>query len=443
MSPLTPQPGKSTAIGACIESVWGQPPLTVQSGSNYLIGIPYSNPHRFMIVEPGNGIRGKATVTNPANEIDGTIETTRTILEDKTYRGTFDFKADPENAYVPIFCMFGSEAGATTMSSQSNTTGVYQHAFTPYKGAPSCTIEEIFGTSVYGRVTSGCLTESLSFTFGKNAVMAKWSLYGMHQVPNTYFQGTSNSLVDQDYKYDNTGTNDMAHSVPGNATYPCMQSDGTTRYWKCTPTPVYVDVAQTPSSQTPYGPAGNGPGVFGGIVYSGTEGGSVQSGFSSAFVSIDGVGQSSIGIVPGFNIDFARALDVQMIAGGQFDIGACVSKAFTCKGKMQFIYQDQSLPLAAFRHSTFSICFRVLGPQVGTTGYFYWMEFYLPNVKFDDPGPNVPDGMIYTGGTFVARQDPTLGYTAKVTLQNTVIAGQIAGGSGGIGGGRTTNVMPQ
>src|SRR5215469_12158335 len=170
---LIPQPGKSTAVGACIESVWGQPPLTLQSGNNYLIGIAYSNPHWFFVIEPGNGMSGKATVTNPTNEIDGTIETTRTILEDKVYRGIFDFKADPENLYVPVYGMFGQEAGVATMSSQANTTGVYQHVFTPYRSAPSCTLEEIFGLASYGRCTSGCLTESLSFTFNKSAVMAR------------------------------------------------------------------------------------------------------------------------------------------------------------------------------------------------------------------------------------------------------------------------------
>lgn len=415
----------------CPEAVWGQPPTTSQGTSggftNQLLGVAYSRPHRFFVVEPGDGIQAKATVENPANEIDGTMETTRTILSEKVYHGGFDFKADPENLYYPLLGIFGKDAGGTTQASNSTQVGMYTHTLVPNSTAGSFAIEEIFGDATYGRLTGGYIIESVEITVGK-IVTAKMLGYGKKQAPNTY---PDQNNANQDYVFNSTYS-----LIPGNTVWPLMggntDAGSNPKAWKCTPTPVYCDVAQSGSATAPSGPGGNGPLSFAGMAYGS------QAGFASAFIKIDGVAQPNIEILPGFTIGFYRALDVSMIAGSQFDIGACTSKAWTCKGKMLFNFKDQSVQQAYLRHSTFALNFKLLGPKNGTSGTNWAAEFYIPNMHFLTSGPNIPEGAIQAGGEWVARQDPSVTpapYTAQVILTNSVVSGSIAGGgSGGLGG---------
>src|SRR5438105_116436 len=95
------QSGRSSAVGFCVESAFGNVPITVDTGNNYLVGIATTNPHRFMKVEPGGGYDINPTKDVAVDEQDGDFEINRITHTGNTYTGKDTFKVDPETLHYP------------------------------------------------------------------------------------------------------------------------------------------------------------------------------------------------------------------------------------------------------------------------------------------------------------------------------------------------------
>lgn len=414
------QSGLPTSVGLAIESAWRTVPVTAVSGADYDIGIAGTNPHRFMIVEPGGGFPQQPEVVTPDDEIDGDIELKRSLLVYKPYDGEFGFKADGENLLYPLYGILGKNAAEIlegTTTPQSADFAI-KHVFTPNKYAPSFTLEEGFGDKNYGRLNSGVVVQRLALDFGK-VVTARMGLYAGRQIPNRYPNG-SNTLTD----YDFTST----YSVFPNQ----MGGDGTKRI-RVTQNPTYVDVQEANNS--------NGPFCFGDMTFGS------ESGFAAAFLKIDDVAIPSAEILEGLSISLERDIERFMVGGSGYDVGACVGNGIRVSGNLQLLFKDNSIPLAVFKHSKLSLNFKLVGVQIGSSAEKYTLEVHLPNLKFLEGNVSVPAGAIMAGGSFRARKDPALGYSIKLTLINATNVQLLSGSAGTTGaagglGGHNTTVTP-
>lgn len=411
------QTGISSAVGLCLESSWRDTPLTVLSGSNYNVGIFSSNPHRFWTVEPGGGVPAQTEVQTPDNEIDGDVQLIRTMKTAVSYNGGFSWKADGENLYYPLLGMFGRDVQTTLQSASSSVSAnVYSHVFTPNKYAPSFSLEEIFGDSTYARLSGGCVVQSLELDFSR-VMMARLTLVPYRQVPNVYANASN---VQTDYLFGSATA-----VIPSQMS--ATVADGT-KTWSRTGTPTYIDVLQ----EQPTMKQGNGPFVFGAVAL-GTAGTSPISapGFgnpNTAFLTIDDTAYA-VELLEGFTVAMSRKIDANMVAGSGYDPGACTGSQFSVSGKFNILFKDLNIQMATLRHSKIALNFQIVGVVPGTAGTVaYAIEVFLPNCRFTVPeGPNVIDGPIIVGGTYVARKDPTYGYAIRIALKNTFNAATLGG----------------
>lgn len=399
-----PQSGRSSAVGLAIESVYGNAPITVVSGSNYNIGILSTNPLRFFIVEPGGGFPVKPTKVIGDAEIDGDFEVHRTTLTEKLYDGKDTFKLDPENAYYPLLGMLGRDVETTLAA------GAYQHvmyhSFPGYQ--PSFTMEEQFGDATSGRLSSGICVAALNINHAA-ILTGDMTLYAKRQIPNTY-----PAAANVDTAYDFTNQYGLLPSQLGG---------DHTKMVKLTPVPSYVDVAE--------GNCGNGPLVFANAVNGSA------SGFSNTFITINDVAYPAK-ITPGWTIDFARGIERFMTGGSGYDADTPVASGFKASGKMEVLFTENTFPANTLANCKFGINMKFIGPQIGSTGFYYSYEIYCPRVKFLDSNVARDDKAIFTGGAFQCEKDASLGYSARVTLVNSFthasLAGQHSSYIGGLGG---------
>lgn len=398
--------GLTSAIGLAIESYFRETPITVATGINYNVGITGNNPHRFFTVEPGGGLIAKPEVQVPDNEIDGQVETTRTMLVSKSYNGNYSFKGDAENMYYPLLGMFGRDVQTAVQTAGTVITpSMFQHVFTPNKYAPSFTAEEIFGAANYGRLSGGTVIQRLTITFGK-VITCQMELIPYRQVPNTYLNA-SNAMTDY-------GFGATAAVIP-----PQMSTlaDGANT-WTRTASPTYVDVEQDQGTT----PGTNGPFVFAKVVY-GLQGGN----FAAAFMTVDGTAVQ-VELLEGFTVVLERKIDSSMIAGSGFDPGACTGSQWTVGGKFNILYKDTVIQAAALRHSKLAMNFQVLGLIPGTGTHAFALDVFIPNMRITSPvGPDVNDGPIMVGGDWRARRNPSSGWGVQVTLINTYDNTQLGG----------------
>lgn len=396
--------GLSSAFGLAIEDVWRSAPVTLSGGTAYNLGVAVRNPLRFCVVEPGAGVIGKSTIMTPDNEIDGDVTLSRTIKTDSTYNGQYAIKLDGENGYYPLLGMLGRDI-QTQIQTVSSTidTAMFNHSFRPFKFAPSFTIEEIFGSGRYGRVSTGTLIQRTEITFGK-VVMMTVTLIPFRQIPNQYADATG---ALNDYIYGQTA-NKIPKQLQG------WVGNGTNT-WSVTPAPTYVDVQQ----ETPQQIYGNGPFVFAGIgILPGTIGG---ANFASTIMCVNNVPITNTELLEGFTITINRTIAADMIGGSGYDPGIAVGSQVTVSGKFDLLYEDTTFQLAQLKHSKVALNFKVVGVIPGNLACTtpYSLEVYLPNCRLTtNSGPTMVDGPIQVGGDYVARKDPALGYPVRIDLVN-------------------------
>ena len=416
----TAQSGRSTAVGFCLESAWRTVPLTNASGNNYNVGIASTNPHRFMILDPSRGFPVKPQFNAAKKELDGDFEVRRNILEAKAYDGEFTMKFDSENLYFMLLGLFGKDVQTqVAFSSSGASNSVFQHVLTPNSARgyqPSFTIEEIFGDGTTGRLTSGCIVQKVVFTFGLTGTVTG-SIYGYRQIPNNY-PNSLNSYTDYNF------TSSFA-VLPTQ-----MGGDGTKQIAR-TASPTYVDVAEPTVGG---GNLGNGPMAWGAAL-NGTAGGA----YATNFLTIDGSGVA-VEILPGSTISIERVIERFQPAGSGFDMGATAGHEWDVTGKLDILFQDNTVPLAVMRKSNLGLNFKFQGPQIGTTGFYYTTEFYIPRFNLEDGGVELPATAIMTGGTFQGKKDlsgiagvSALNSSIRMVLTNTVDNTNLAGTAGSTG----------
>jgi hypothetical protein len=358
----------------------------------------------------------------PDNEIDGDIQLARTVKVATMYDGSYSWKADAENLQYPLLGIFGKDVQTLAQAAGAGISAMYQHAFSPFKRAPSFVIEESFGDGTYGRASAGTLVQSVELDFGK-VLMARMSVMPFRQVPNQY---PNSSSVPTDYLFGST-----AAVIPRQ-----MQGwlGNGTNTWRSTATPTYVDIIAEPWGR----PWANGPFTFASMTFGqqGTLIGGAYAPLVSSYLMVDNVAYA-VEIVEGMTLTFSRAVRGDMVAGSGFDPGAITGSQFSVSGKITILFNDTTIQMAQLRHSQLSLNFQLLGLQPGTSNSQqpYSLDVFLPNMRLTQPeGPVLSDGPIMVGGTFVAKKDPTLGYAALLTLKNTFDGTQLAGAWSSSGG---------
>lgn len=421
------QTGLSSAVGLCIESIFRQVPLTLITGQNYGVGVPNTNPHRFFTIEPGGGLAAKPSISIPDNEIDGDVQLSRTVKEAMTYDGSFSFKVDGENIVFPLLGVMGRAVQTVKQAADStHSPAVNSWMFTPFKYAPSFSVEEVLGDGTYARLSSGSVITKLELDFGKT-VMGSLGITPHRQVPNVYLNAT-NIQTDYDFGINKTIIPAQMSTALGNGT----------NTWQRTTAPGFIDV--------PSGATGNGPFVFGAMTF-GTSG-TVANGLGSpnAFYMsyADQTGTMygiNADILEGVKLTFDRKIDSQMTAGSSFDPGAVTGSQFSTTGHIDFLFKDSSIVLAAIRHSQVCINFKLVGNLIGTSGQQYSLEVFLPHVKLTNvSGPSIVDGPLVVGCDFAAKKDPSNPNAVVITLQTTANQNTTPGmgGRGGISTNLTT-----
>lgn len=397
--------GKATAVGACIESVWGQPPLTVVSGAANAIGITGTNPHRFAKMEPSGGIAAESTIEVPSDELDGGYQATRGYQLDKKYNGDFSLKIDPENLYLFLLALLGRDVQTNLIAAGSNGgIPVNSHVMKFGANAPSLTIEEIFSNQM-GRVTSGVFAQSIDLTMTQNKpITGKVSIYGKHQIPNHY---PNSAGVDTAYLYDQT-----QRVIPA-----IMGGDGT-KTWARTAAPTYVDVA-------------TGPLVFASMV-AGTQGGQ----FANAFVTIAGTAYAMS--ITEVTLTLTRDITMHQVGGSGFDIGDCVGNAFTVTGKVTALFKDYSPVLANLAAQQIGLNWQFVGPNIGPSTTPYSIEAYIPRAKMMKAPLPLTAKELMIASEFTTYLDPSVNSLIVATLINTfdnsTLAGLVSSTPGGLGG---------
>lgn len=358
-------------------------------------------------MDPGGGIQGSPNIVTPNDEIDGDVTMQRTMLVAKSYAGEFPFKGDGENMFEPLLAIFGKDVQTQVAGAGSTTiTPVYKHVYTPSSPGyfPSFTFEEIFGDANYARLTSGVITEELSLDFN-SILQCRERVAGYRQTPNKY--------GDLQYDFGSATANLIPTEMGGNAT----------KCFERTATPTFVDVAQLNN--------GNGPFVWGGMGFGN------ESGFSAAFVKVDGSAKT-VNILPGIKINIKRMIESFLVGGSGYDPGACVGNALEITGSMDILFQDNTIPLAALSNSRIELNFVFDGIYIGSSAVKYRIEVYIPHAKFLRNPVVMPNGAIHVGGEFACKKDATSGWPIKISLTNAFSNANLvglAGSSGNQGGG--------
>lgn len=411
---MATQNGITSAVGLAIESAWGNVPVTIVSGNAYTVGVATTNPLRYQIVDPGEGILPKGTIDVPTTEIDGSISVQRTIMSAKRYEGNIAWKADPENLFYSLLGTFGSCVQTTAQASTgSQSPAVYQHVYQPSKYIPSFTVEEDLGLQTQGRLTTGCCFRSLELDFGP-VLMARAALYGKHQLPNVYPNVAGTAYTSYDF------TN--AQTI-----YPAAIGGNDVKTLIMTASPGYVDVAQVT------GGLGNGPLVWAGVGYGGT--------LTTAYLSIDGVPATGAQVLPGFKLSLTRDLLGDQTAGAGYDLGAITPGSFvaTISG-LNVIFEDNSWVTAFLKHAYIGLNIKLTGPAIGTSGKSYSLEIYCPNLNFTQADVVVSGERMINVATATAVR---LGATKEITVtdlstvSNASLLGTQASAPGGGGGFQT------
>lgn len=395
--------GITSAVGLAIESQFCQPPL---SGTNpATVGIAGTNPLRYMIVEPGGGFAGEPEL-NLGAEIEGDVQLLRAPMVGRKYQGAFRFYADPENLFYPLLGVFGRDIASTQQAASGTNPAVYQHQFLPGRQIPSFSVEEDIGDGTWARLSTGVLVQKLELQLAR-LFTAEVALLAHRQLPNRYPDGNGHIV---DYFFGATPT-----LLP-----PAMGGNGSLTVVRTPPPPSFVDVSAN----------GGGPFVFAEIAHG------TQAGFASAWLQVDG-NPIAVDLLEGSCILFEREIQSVLVAGSGYDPGAAVVNRFLCSGRLVCLYEGMDLPEAALAARQVGLNFAVTGIGIGSTGLGYHMEVHLPNLRLVRAPLPLTEGMLAIDADFVALRDPVLGYTAKVTLVNTVnattLGGQLVSGSGSSG----------
>lgn len=385
--------GITSAVGMAIESQFCLPPL---SGTNpATVGVGNSNPLRYMMVQPGGGVLGEPNLfLGP--EVDGDFQLRRAVMMGRNYLGHFRFLADPENLFYPFLGMFGKEVITTLQAASGTTPGVYQHQFQPWAQIPSFTVEEDIGDGTWGRLSCGALVQQLDLQLAQ-ILTAQIELVAHRQLPNRY--------PDQ-----NGHLTDYFFGVTPTPLPPAMGGTGAVTIVRTPPPPPFVDLVAS----------GGGPLVFAGITH-----GSV-AGFASAWLLLDN-NPVAVDILEGSHISFEREIQSLQTAGSGFDPSAVTLNRFLVSGRLVALYKAMDLPQAAVAGRTLGLNFAVNGGGIGSTGFSYKLEVYLPNLRLQRAPLPLTAEMLAIDADFVALRDPIQGYAAQVTLVNTMNASALAG----------------
>lgn len=394
-----PQSGRQSIVGLAIESSFRSAPLTSLGGNVYNVGIVNTNPMRFFTAEPGGGFADGTTKEVGTDEQDGDAEIHRVTLTGKTYQGKDSAKLDPENLYYPALGIFGRDVETTLAA------GAYKHIFTPtVRSFPSYTMEEQYGDKSSGRLSTGLIFPGLHITHG---AILQWQTdyYAHRQIPNRYPAG---GYVDTDYDFTSAA-----------ALLPSQLGGDGTKTVKLNLVPTSIDVAE--------GNCGNGPLVHGAMRFGNA------AGFGSTFVTLNDVAVDAR-IQPGWVLDIVRDIESHMSGGSGFDPTDPVANVFNVSGKMDVLFLDNTITAANLSNCKFGINMQYVGAQIASTGFYYSYEIYLPRVKLLNAPVTRSQKTMMVPLTFQAEYDPSLGYSAKMTLQNSYTHAALLGGGGGSGG---------
>lgn len=406
--------GKPSKVGFYIESAHKTVPITTAGGAANTLGIAATNPGRFFIVS-GGGMGGDPEIEFPEGEMDGSRERKRSIYiahgPNGTYPGQFPFLGDGETLYYPLLGTMGNDV-QTQLAASATGQAPFKHVFKfDQNYRPSFTCEEILGDATVGRVTAGCVFPGLDFSLGKILSMALSSL-GYGQVPNMYVAAG----VETTYDFTSSQT-----VIPGQ-----LGGDGT-KTWARTASPVYVDVAQ--------GNSGNGPFTFAQIQYGN------ESGFSSHYMLRNGAAYVSgdAKVLEGGRISLANNISPYMTTGSGYEAGQCVLNDHKVSGVFPTFFINNEQLIGTRNHDKFSLNMMYRGPQIGSSGFYYDLEFHIPHLKFTTPPPTLQNSALMLDGKWDAIYDATAGYSVKITLTNTTSNALLGGvaplsGDGGLGG---------
>ena len=402
----TPQSGPVSAIGMAPETTAKYVPIT--GGSNpRTFGTASTNPARFFIVNPGSGIVPTA-ITQVPTEVDGNIERIRHFMTGATYQGEVSGFVDTEEIAYILMGVFGRCVQTTAQAADSTHSVAYKKVHTPNLKCPTFSVEEVFGDGTYGRLTSGVVVQSLTINLGD---MLTWraGLQGMRQVPNTFLSGGTET----EYDYGST-----AMTIPTD-----MGGDGSKTLIR-TASPSYVTGAQ--------GNHGNTQLAFAGQKYG------AESGFSSAYVTIDGTGFTTNDFLPGGSITITREVEFGMAAGSGRNPEAFCTRSVSINGQLRFTFQDNTLPKALLGHKKGAVNAKWEGSQIGTSGVNYGLELHIPNARFNRSPVVAEAGCITVTADIDAIYDSTSAYGVKLTTWdsfNTASLGCVTGTYSGYLGG--------
>lgn len=403
-----PQSGRSSVVLLGIESSFRAAPLTLLSGVVYNAGIAGTNPMRAFTVEPGGGYADGTTKEVGVDEQDGDSNIHRVTLTGKTYPGKDTAKLDPENFYYPGLGCLGRDVETTLAA------GAYKHVLTPtLRHMPSFVMEEQYGDASSGRFSTGVIIPALHITHG---AILQWQAdyYAHRQIPNRYPNSTQ---IDTDYDFTNVA-----------GLLPSQLGGDHTKQIKLNLAPTSVDVAE--------GNCGNGPLVHANMRFG------TASGFSAGFITLnDAIIDARI--QPGWGLDIVRDIESHMSGGSGFDPTDPVANVTNVSGKMDFLFTDNTIAAANLSNCKFGINMQYVGAQIGSTGYYYSYEVYLPRVKLLNAPVTRMGKTMMLNTTFQAEKDSSLGFEVKITLVNSFTHATLSGttatyGGGGLGGFETS-----
>jgi len=398
-----PLAGSVSAIGITPESTYLTVPVTSTQ-----IGVATTNPARFGNVLPGGGIIPTPKTQKPS-VIDANYVPTQHFHLANEYKGGFSGFIDPEVMYYPMRAHFGRAVQTTAQAATTLLSAAYKHVFTPVRKTATCVIEEKFEDGDYGRVTAGCVFDRMSFTLG-DVLGYEFGVTGHAQVPNTY----DSAGVKTDYDFTSSAAN-LPSRMGGAST-------------KTTTSPSFVDIAQ--------GNQGNGALAFAGQAYG------AESGFGATILTINGSSFTNHKFLEGSKIDSVRTLVSNPVGGSGRDPEALVCTQGMVTGTLNFTFEASDLVLAALGHKKLAVNVKYIGSQIGTSGIYYAIEFYIPNARVNSAPVRVSDTMLMVSLEFDAIYDASAGQDFKVSIWNSLTAaalGDVAGTYSGSMGGITVS----
>jgi len=380
--------------------------VPVTAGSPGQIGIATTNPARFKKVNPGGGIIAKPLTTKP-QLIDALYSPSQHYHHGNEYKGGFGGFFDPEACYYDCRYHFGRSVQTTAQILTTTKIAAYKHVMYPVRKTATCVIESKIEDGDFGLLDAGVVIDSFEFDLADMLTYQAGYTAAAH-VPNTYDSAGTKT----DYNFTSTGA-----SLPSRMGGFSVAT---------TTTPSFVD--NTAGNQ------GNGSLAFADVAYG------VETGFSAAYVSINGTNFTTTRFLTGSKIRSVRTLVSKQTLGTGRDPDNLICTEGMVTGTLIFTYEDNAALLAMMGHKQISMNIKFAGGLMGTSGIQSAMEFYIPNARINSAPLQIGMGEVVLSMEFDAIYDATALTDFKITLWNTVDASGLKDTTTG-GGGAYTGTM--